>query len=77
MMDSADDIVLFITAIALALSRGKSTDEIRILAAIFVQLGETLETIAVKREIQERRTSEQRSCLQEKFTSSESFSYTS
>lgn len=77
MMDSADDIVLFITAIALALSRGKSTDEIRILAAIFVQLGETLETIAVKREIQERRTSEQRSCLQEKFTSSDSFSYTS
>lgn len=77
MMDSTDDIVLFITAIALALSRGKSTDEIRILAAIFVQLGETLETIAVKREIQERRASEQRSCLQEKFTSSESFSYTS
>lgn len=76
-MDSADDIILFITAIALALSRGKSTDEIRILAAIFVQLGETLETIAVKREIQERRTSEQRSCLQEKFTSSDSFSYTS
>lgn len=76
-MDSADDIVLFITAIALALSRGKSTDEIRILAAIFVQLGETLETIAVKREIQERRAAEQRSCLQEKFTSSESFSYTS
>lgn len=77
MMDSADDIVLFITAIALALSRGKSTDEIRILAAIFVQLGETLETIAVKREIQERRASEQRSSLQEKFTSSDSFSYTS
>lgn len=77
MMDSADDIVLFITAIALALSRGKSTDEIRILAAIFVQLGETLETIAVKREIQERRASEQHSCLQEKFTSSDSFSYTS
>lgn len=76
-MDSADDIVLFITAIALALSRGKSTDEIRILAAIFVQLGETLETIAVKREIQERRASEQRSSLQEKFTSSDSFSYTS
>jgi dolichol kinase len=38
-----------ITAIAGAISSGLSVDEITLLAAIFVQLGDTLATIAVAR----------------------------
>ncbi len=39
-----------VTALAIALSEDRSESEIRLLAAIFVQLGETLETIAIRGE---------------------------
>lgn len=41
-----------VTALAAALAEGRSIKEIRMLSAVLVQLGETLDTIAVTRECQ-------------------------
>ena len=39
-----------ISAVAAAIAEGRNTKEIALLAAMFVQLGDTLETIAAARE---------------------------
>lgn len=43
-----------VTALAAALAEGKSDDELSLLAAVFTQLGDTLATIAVQRDICQR-----------------------
>ena len=47
-----ENIVASITAIAVALSKGRSQEEISLLAAVFTQLGDTLATIASARDHQ-------------------------
>lgn len=46
----AEELVMFITTLAIALAQGKSNDEIGMLSTIYSQLGDTLATIATKRE---------------------------
>lgn len=46
-----NELVASITAAAVAIAKGKTEDEISLLATIFVQLGDTLETIAVQKSI--------------------------
>jgi hypothetical protein len=48
--DKSSEWVLTITLIAIIIAQDKSADEIGILAAILVQLGDTLTTIAAIRE---------------------------
>lgn len=45
------EIVTFITALACALSKCCSDDEISVLAAAFTQLGDTLATIAAQNQL--------------------------
>lgn len=45
------ELITFISAIACALSKCCSTDELTILSAVFSQLGDTLDTILTKREL--------------------------
>ena len=49
-----------ITALAAAIAWGRSAEEIGVLGAIFVQLGDTLETISVFRAKQEQCTEKSR-----------------
>lgn len=44
-----NQLVTTITAFAVALSEGKTSEEISVLAAILVQLGDTLATIATQK----------------------------
>lgn len=46
-----NELVTSITALAVAIAEGKSEDELSVLAALFTQLGDTLETIAVHKSI--------------------------
>lgn len=41
-----NELVLFISTLAISISEGKSSDEINTLAVAFTQLGDTLATIA-------------------------------
>lgn len=45
------ELVTFISALACAISKDLSNDEIVLLAAIFTQLGDTLATIATQNQI--------------------------
>ncbi len=47
-MLSPDCLVSVITATALAISEGKSADELSALGSIFTQLGDTLTTISIQ-----------------------------
>lgn len=53
-MICGESVAAGITAIAAAISSGRSAEEIAVLAAIFVQLGDTLATISVFRAKQEQ-----------------------
>lgn len=44
-----EELVTLITATAIGLAKGKSIEEIDILAGVFVQLGDTLATIAIQK----------------------------
>lgn len=44
-----DELVALVTAIAISLSKGLTIDQINIFSAIFVQLGDTLDTIATQK----------------------------
>lgn len=44
-------LVTSITAAAIALSEGRSSDEISLLGAAFTQLGDTLSTISTQKDI--------------------------
>jgi len=44
-----DELVLFISTLAIAISKDKSSDDIELLAVIFSQLGDTLATIVTSR----------------------------
>lgn len=57
----SDEFVLLVSALAIAISKEKTGSQIELLAAIFVQLGETLNTVAVQRRILEER-SEKNTC---------------
>ena len=46
-----NQLITTITALAAAMAEGKSVDEIELLAAIFSQLGDTLDTIAAQKSI--------------------------
>ncbi len=50
-----------ITAVANAIAQKLTTDEIALLAAVFVQLGDTLATIATNRSICEAKAKERES----------------
>lgn len=43
-----------ITALAAAIAEGRCTEEIELLSSMFVQLGDTLETIAAAKELNEK-----------------------
>ncbi len=49
------ELITLVTAIACALSKTCSNDDITLLAAVFSQLGDTLNTVLAKREINEDR----------------------
>ncbi len=53
------ELIALITAVACAISKNCSEDDISILAAVFTQLGDTLATILVKRELQEKNSENQ------------------
>lgn len=44
-----NELAASVTAAAVAIAKGRSESEISLLAAIFVQLGDTLETIAAQK----------------------------
>lgn len=44
------DLVLTVSALACCIAKGKSSDEIELLAAVFSQLGDTLATISAQQE---------------------------
>ncbi len=44
------ELVAFVTSVACSIAKCCSDEEIGIIAAVFVQLGDTLETIAVQKE---------------------------
>ena len=46
---NAEELVLFISTLAITISKDKTIDELDILASIYSQLGDTLATIATKR----------------------------
>lgn len=48
--NSPCEAVTAITALAIAIAKGKSSEEINLLATYFNQLGDTLDTIAATRE---------------------------
>lgn len=45
-----DELVLFISTLAITIAKDKSTDEIDLLSVIFSQLGDTLATISTSRQ---------------------------
>jgi len=47
-----------ITAAAIALSEGKSSEDINLLGAIFTQLGDTLDTISIQQSAVEQKLEE-------------------
>lgn len=46
-----NELAASITATAIAIAEGKSEDELSLLAAFFTQLGDTIATIAVQKNI--------------------------
>ena len=50
---AAGATVTAVTAFALAIAEGRSQEELALLAAVFSQLGDTLNTIAAQNELQE------------------------
>lgn len=50
-MVSPNTLVASITAAAIALAEGKSSDQISLMAAVFTQFGDTLATINTQRDI--------------------------
>ncbi len=48
---SALELTSAITAVANALACGRSADEVNLLSAVFVQLGDTLATIALQKSL--------------------------
>ena len=46
-----NQLITTITALAAAMAEGKSAEEIELLAAIFSQLGDTLDTIAAQKSL--------------------------
>ncbi|MCL2436860.1 MAG: hypothetical protein FWD00_02355 [Clostridiales bacterium] len=48
-----EGLIASISAVALALSKNLSDDELALLAAVFLQLGDTLTTIAVLKQCEE------------------------
>lgn len=48
---SGNELISAITVIAAVIAEGRTTEEITILAAIFVQIGDTLATIAAQNSI--------------------------
>lgn len=51
------ELASVVTALAAAMTKGKTTREINQLAVIFTQLGDTLATIAFQKELCEEQTS--------------------
>ncbi len=69
-----NSLVASITAAAIAIAEGRDEDEITMIATIFVQLADTLETIAVARAKCERLCNEELSKNTASSTESESAS---
>jgi len=53
---SPEELVTFITAFSIAISKDKSEDELGVLASIFSQIGDTIATIVAQREILESKS---------------------
>jgi len=51
LMICAEELIVLISTIAIALAKDLSTEQIDILSAVFVQLGDTLATISLQRGI--------------------------
>lgn len=49
-----NSLIAAVAALAAVLAEGRSNEELSLLAAVFTQLGDTLATIAVQREICEK-----------------------
>ncbi len=47
---TGEELVTFITALSIAIAKDKTIDELSLTAAIFTQLGDTLATIAARRQ---------------------------
>lgn len=54
-MDCSQALTAAVTAAAIAISEGRGSEEIELIAAIFVQLGDSLVTIASGRALLEER----------------------
>jgi len=54
-MDCSGVTVMTVTAAAVALADGKSVDELNLMGALFMQLGDTLTSIALQRELCENK----------------------
>ncbi len=52
-----EELVLFISTLAITIAKDKNTDEVNLLSVIFSQLGDTLATIATSRECNENKAS--------------------
>ena len=52
-MTCPNTLVAAVTAAAIALSEGRSADELSLLGALFTQLGDTLTTISIQKSIAE------------------------
>ncbi len=55
-----DPCLYAITALASALADGRNTDEIDLLSSIFLQIGDTLATIAAKKVLSEKLCDQQK-----------------
>ena len=60
------ELVVFISTLACSISKCYSTDEISLLAAIFCQLGDTLATIATKRDLNDNPSNTNDICVSDK-----------
>lgn len=52
------ELVSFVTAVACSISNCCDEDEIAVLAAVFTQLGDTLETLSVQKDICQKESQE-------------------
>lgn len=50
-----EELAIFVSGLAVAISKGKSNEELTVLSAVFTQLGDTLATIVAQRELCEAR----------------------
>lgn len=48
---SPEELVVFVSAVSIAIAKDKSNEELNVLSSVFSQIGDSLGTIAAQREI--------------------------